>query len=145
MGGQSRRDEKKSGMILVDSSVWVDFLRGEKSVPSKILHHLIESEEDISITEIILTEILQGIKEDRDFQAAKDYLLNFPIFSPQGIETYLKAARIYRECRKRGKTVRKTVDCIIAAICIENDLVLHHNDSDYAQIEACTALKCFHV
>ena len=132
-------------MILVDTSVWVDFLRGEKSVPGEVLHHLIESEEDISITEIVLTEILQGIKEDKDFQTTKDYLLNFPIFLSQGIETSLKAARIYRECRKRGKTVRKTVDCIIAAICIENDLILLHNDSDFAHIEACTALKCFHV
>ena len=145
MDRQSRRDEKKPGMILVDTSVWVDFLRGEKSVPGKVLHHLIENEEDISITEIILTEILQGIKEDKDFQATKDYLLNFSVFLPQGIETYLKAARIYRECRKRGKTVRKTVDCLIAAICMENDLILLHNDSDFDHIEACTALKCFHA
>src|SRR3990172_1969300 len=104
-------------MILVDTSVWVDFLRGKKSAQRHILHRLIEEEEDISITEIILTEIIQGISNDRDFQTIKDYLLEFPIYMPKGIETYLKAAEIYRTCRRKGKTVRKTVDCIIAAIC----------------------------
>jgi predicted nucleic acid-binding protein len=128
-------------MTLVDTSVWVDFLRGEKSIERETLHKLVEAEEDIAITEIILTETLQGIKKDKDFQTTKDYLLEFPIYRPKGIETYLEAVRIYRECRKRGKTVRKTVDCIIAAICIENDLPLLHRDSDFNLIAACTNLK----
>jgi len=132
-------------MILVDTSVWVDFLRGMNSAQRHALHRLIEEDGDISITEIILTEILQGIKRDKDFRALKDYLLAFPIHAPKGVETYLKAAQIYRECRKRGKTVRKTVDCIIAAICIENDLTLFHKDSDFDHIEACTGLKVLKV
>lgn len=130
-------------MILVDTSVWIDFLRGANSQERQTLHRLIEEEEDISITEIILTEILQGIKEDKDFKRVKDYLLEFPIHRPKGTETYLKAAEIYRTCRKKGKTVRKTVDCIIAAICIENDLTLLHKDSDFELIGACTGLKCY--
>ncbi|HHT9133414.1 MAG TPA: type II toxin-antitoxin system VapC family toxin [Candidatus Avalokitesvara rifleensis] len=128
-------------MILVDTSVWVDFLRGANSPQRRTLHRLIEEEEDIAITEIILAEILQGIKEDKDFQIIKDYLLEFPIHRPKGIETYLKAAQIYRDCRKSGKTVRKTVDCIIAAICVENDLTLLHKDSDFDLIARCTGLK----
>lgn len=132
-------------MILVDTSVWVDFLRGEDSSQRRVLHRLIEDEADISITEIIFTEILQGIKNDREFQAIKDYLLEFPIYRPKGIETYLHAARIYRDCRKKGKTVRRTVDCIIAAICIESDLVLLHKDSDFDLIEACTGLQVIEV
>lgn len=130
-------------MILVDTSVWVDFLRDKKSVQRQVLHRLIEEEEDISITEIILTEILQGIRNDRDFQTVKDYLLEFPIYMPKGIETYLKAAEIYRTCKRKGKTVRKTVDCIIAAICIENNLTILHKDSDFDLIEACTTLRCY--
>lgn len=130
-------------MILVDTSVWIDFLRGEDSAERHTLHRLIENEEDISITEIILTEILQGIKEDKKFRAVKNYILEFPIYTPKGVETYLEAARIYRTCRKKGKTVRKTVDCIIAAICIENDLVLFHKDNDFNLIEKCTGLKCY--
>ena len=132
-------------MILVDTSIWIDFLRGVNSPHRRTLHRLIEDEEDISITEIILTEILQGIKEDRDFQMTKEYLLEFPIHRPKGIEIYLNAARIYRDCRKKGKTVRKTVDCIIAAICMENNLTLLHKDSDFELIEACTGLKCCRV
>ena len=132
-------------MILVDTSVWVDFLRGVNSIQRRTLHRLIEDEEDISITEIILAEVLQGIKEDKDFKRVKDYLLEFPIYRPNGIETYLKAAGIYRDCRKRGRTVRKTVDCIIAAICMENDLTLLHKDSGFNHIEACTVLKCYKI
>lgn len=128
-------------MTLVDTSVWIDFLRGVNSPQRRVLHKLIEDEEDIAITEIILTEILQGIKEDKNFKAVKNYLLEFPIHRPKGTETYLKAAQIYRDCRKKGKTVRKTVDCIIAAICIENDLTLLHKDSDFDTIAACVELK----
>jgi predicted nucleic acid-binding protein len=132
-------------MILVDTSVWIDFLKGANSRERYALHRLIEDEEDISITEIILTEILQGIKEDKDFKRVKDYFLEFPIYSPRGIETYLKAAEIYRDCRKKGKTVRKTVDCIIAAICMENGLSLLHKDNDFDIIRACTGLKCYEI
>lgn len=132
-------------MILVDTSVWIDFLRGENSVQRETLHRLIEAEEDIAVTEIIVTEILQGIKSDRDFLTVKEYLLEFPIYSSKGIETYLEAARIYRECRKSGKTVRKTIDCIIAAICLENKLTFLHKDSDFDSIGACTDLKVLKV
>ena len=132
-------------MILVDTSVWIDFLRGVNSVQRRTLHRLIEEEEDISITEIILTEILQGIKLDSDFKTMKDYLMEFPIHRPKGIETYIAAAEIYRDCRRKGKTVRKTVDCIIAAICMENGLTLFHKDSDFARIAACAPLNCYPI
>jgi len=130
-------------MILVDTSVWVDFLKGVNSRERDILHRLIEEDDEVSITEIILTEIHQGIQKEEDYRKVRDYLLAFPIFSPKGTETYLTAAKIYRECRKKGKTVRKTIDCIIAAICIENDLTLLHKDRDFERIESCTGLKCF--
>ncbi|HEB02856.1 MAG TPA: PIN domain nuclease [Nitrospirae bacterium] len=129
-------------MILVDTSVWIDFLNGVDSPHRKVLHRLIDDDEDVAITEIILTEILQGINQDKLYETLKDYLLEFPLYKAKGVETFVEAARIYRECRKKGKTVRKTVDCIIAAICMENDLTLLHKDSDFNHIEACTGLKC---
>jgi len=132
-------------MILVDTSVWIDFFRGDKSAHRETLHRLIEAEEDIAVTEIIVTEILQGIKSDKDFQTTKEYLLEFPVYRPKGIETYLEAARIFRDCRKKGKTVRKTIDCIIAVICLENNLTLLHKDSDFDFIVACTDLKVLKV
>ncbi len=73
----------------------------------------------------------------------KSYLLEFPICKPKGIETYFKAAEIYRDCRKKGKTTRKTVDCVIAAICMENGLTLFHKDRDFDLIEACSGLNVF--
>jgi len=132
-------------MILVDTSVWIDFLTGKDSRQRRILHRLIEDEENICITEIILTEVLQGIRKDRDFRSIRSYLLDFPILSPEGVETYLRAAGIHRECRKKGKTIRKTVDCIIAALCIEHDVTLLHKDADFDRIASCSPLKIVKV
>jgi predicted nucleic acid-binding protein len=128
-------------MILVDTSVWIDFLRGENSAERRMLHDLIEDEKDIAITGIILTEILQGIKQDKPFRATRDYLLEFPFYEPGSSATYVKAAWIHGECRKKGKTIRSTVDCIIAAICLENDLAVLHKDRDYDIIQECVGLK----
>ena len=97
-------------MILIDTSIWIDFLIGENSLERRILHKLIEDEEEISISGIILTEILQGIKEDKKYQITKNYLLEFPMYEPSGINTYTDAARIYRECRNNGKPIRSTID-----------------------------------
>ena len=130
-------------MIVVDTSVWIDFFRGKNSIQRHTLHKLIAEEEDIALTEIILTEILQGIKEDKDYKKIKTYLLEFPVHRPMGLETYLKAAQLFRKCRQKDKTVRNTVDCIISAICIENNQILLHNDSDFDLIESCTGLKCY--
>jgi predicted nucleic acid-binding protein len=132
-------------MTLVDTSIWIDFLRGENSSERRILHKLIEDEEEISITGIILTEILQGIKEDEKYQKTRNYFLEFPMYEPNGITTYINAARIYRECRNNGKTIRSTIDCIIAAICLENDLSILHKDRDYDIIQECVGLKVIKI
>ena len=128
-------------MILVDTSVWIDFLNGAKAAEQRELQRLIEEGEDLALTGIVLTEILQGLRHDRDYERIKAYLLEFPFYEPQGIETYLRAAGIYRTCRKRGKTVRKTVDCLIAALCLENDLALLHHDRDFGRIAECVPLQ----
>lgn len=128
-------------MILVDTSVWIDFLQGKDTVHRHTLHNLIEKEADICLTGLILTEILQGIQNEKDCLEMKSYLLEFPIYEPAGLNTYIEAAGIYRACSKSGKTVRKTIDCLIAAITIENDLILFHNDRDFNSIAECTDLK----
>ncbi len=132
-------------MILADTSVWIDFLNGANSRARHILRGLIEEGEDVSITGIIFTEILQGIKKDRDYKKVRDYIMEFPVYRPKGTETYMKAAEIYRVCRKKGKTVKKPVDCIIASVCVENNLVLLHKDNDFRLIEECAGLKCYKV
>jgi predicted nucleic acid-binding protein len=132
-------------MILVDSSVWIDFLNGENSAPRRLLHRLIEDDGELALTGIILTEVLQGITEERDFRRVQEYLLAFPIYQPQSTKTYLAAARIYRACREKGETVRKTVDCLIAAICLEHNLILLHKDRDFDRIAKCTGLRCYGI
>lgn len=128
-------------MILVDSSVWVDFLNGQSSPERRALHQLINNETKISITEIIITEVLQGIKRDHDFEAVKTLFQKLHIYKPKSTDTYIKAAHIYRNCRSKGKTIRSSVDCLIAAICIENNTPILHKDSDFDMIAACTALR----
>lgn len=121
-------------MILVDTSVWIEFFNASGSKPHLVLHSLIEEEEDIAIADIILTEILQGIKTEENFQTVRRYLLRLPIYSLKGVDSFVEAAQIYRACRKRGRTVRKTIDCLIAAIAVENNLALFHNDKDFQTI-----------
>ncbi len=132
-------------MILVDTSVWIDLLEGADSVHRHAIHRLIADERDVAIADIALTEVLQGIGDEQVFRATKRYLLEFPIYRPNGVDTYVSAAQIYRDCRKSGRTVRSTVNCIIAAICLENDLTLLHRDRDFGAIEACTGLKCYRL
>lgn len=130
-------------MILVDTTVWVDFFRGTDSRVNRALHRLIEDEDDLCLTSLNLTEILQGIRHDAFFEETKRSLLDFPLFEPEGLSTYLHAADIYRTCRQRGKTIRSTIDCLIAVIAIEYKLTLIHNNRDFARIAACTRLRLF--
>ncbi|MFZ5875100.1 MAG: type II toxin-antitoxin system VapC family toxin [Nitrospirota bacterium] len=130
-------------MILVDTTVWVDFFRGANSSVNRIFRELIEREDDLCLTPLNLTEILQGIRHDALYQETKEHLLQFPLFHPEGVSTFLHAAEIYRACRRRGRTIRSTIDCVIAAIAIEHDLMVLHRDRDFVHIAACTRLRLF--
>lgn len=130
-------------MILVDTSVWIDFFDHPASIYAIELKDLIKKDTDICLSEIIFTEILQGIKDDKIFEEIKDYLINFPIFKARGLETYIQAADIYRLCRKKGKSISKTVDALIAVIAIENHLLLFHKDKDFDLISSYTGLKIY--
>lgn len=133
-------------MILVDTSVWIDFFKASGTKYHLTLHYLIEQEEDISLADIILTEILQGIREDRKFRQTEKYLLEFPIYSLKDFNSYVKAAHIYRACRKIGLTIRRPIDCIIARIALENGLFLFHNDRDFDTIaKVIKGLKVYQI
>lgn len=132
-------------MILVDTTIWIDFFSKKLSAYKKELHRLIEEEEDVSLLDITLTEILQGIKEDIDFEKTKEHLLQFPVYRPKGIETFILSAQIYRLCRREGKTIRNVVDCLIAACAIEHNLPLFHNDRDFDLISEVAGLKIYQL
>ncbi len=127
--------------ILVDTSVWIDFFNGIPSQPKILLHDLLHSEEAICISDYILTETLQGFKDDKEFETAKTHLLKFPVYSLKSPESYIHAAELYRTCRKKGLTIRKTADCLIAQTAIEHKLFLLHNDSDFEQIASICELR----
>lgn len=130
-------------MILVDSSIWIDFFKGSNTDPVQILERLLQEEEDLSLSDYILTEVLQGFKNDTDFERVRKYFLLFPIYSPSSPDSYIQAARIYRLCRQRGITIRNTVDCLIAQTALENDLVLLHDDSDFDRLAEVAPLAIY--
>ena len=131
--------------MLVDTSVWIDFLNGRKTTHRKFLHDVLESDEDICLSEIILMEILQGIREDKLHREIKNYLLAFTVLNSIPVESYIHASNIYRMCRKKGLTIRKAADCLISAVAIENNVHLFHNDSDFNKIAKFTDLKIIKI
>lgn len=108
------------------------FNKNENSTVRKI-EDLIINSEDICICGIVITEILQGIKSDSQYNRVYEILEDL-IYLVTTKNTYHIAAKIYRDCRKKVYTIRKTVDCLIAAICIQNSLFILHNDKDFDNI-----------
>ena len=105
---------------------------------------MIEDDEDLCICGVILTEVLQGIRSDADFRKTKDYL-GFLILMPMRPTTFELSASLYRSLRKKGITIRKPIDCMIASVAIEHDLPLLHNDRDFDQIAKHSKLKLMKV
>jgi len=117
-------------MILVDSSVWIDFFRGTATPQSDRLDSLLGSEL-IATGDLILTEVLQGFDSDRDFNQARKILTSLPIVNLGGRAIAIRAARNFRLLRTLGISVRKTIDTVIATSCIENRLRLLYSDRDF--------------
>ena len=117
-------------MILVDSSVWIDFFNGRESRETDLLTRLLRRR--VLLTgDLILAEVLQGFRQDRDMEAARHALLGLPYADMLGQEVALTSAQNYRLLRRWGVTARKTVDVIIATFCIRYGHVLLHGDRDF--------------
>ena len=127
-------------MVLVDTTVWIDFLSARSCSHVNTLEDLILNREDLCLCGIVLTEVVQGIREDSEFRRTRDSLANL-VFLPMGYSIFLRSAEIYRTLRKKGITIKKPVDCMIAAVAIENDIPLLHNDKDFVPIEKHLGLK----
>ncbi len=117
-------------MILVDSSVWIDYFRGATTPQAELLDALL-GRKPLAVGDLILTEVLQGFQSDRDFNQAKRLLLSFEIVQIVDSNTAIRAARNYRTLRALGITVRKTIDTLIATHCIQDGLTLLHSDRDF--------------
>ena len=117
-------------MIFVDSSVWVDYFNGIETQETAKLDSILGST-PICIGDIVLTEVLQGFRNDKDFDTAEALLSTLNIINVLDTHIALKSAANFRALRKKGVTVRKTIDVIIATYCIENDMPLLYSDKDF--------------
>ena len=127
-------------MILVDSSVWIDYFNGNNSWQTDLLDNVL-SKVPIIIGDLIFTEVLQGFKSNKDYESAKAYLGDLPFRQMGGYNVAVQSAQNYRRLRKAGITVRKTIDVIIATFCIIEELTLLHDDRDFNPIVSYFPLK----
>jgi hypothetical protein len=120
---------------LVDTSVWIDFFKNHQPPAVEKFYQLLDSKQNYGITELIYQEVIQGALNEKDFTNLADYLISQTLFYPKHHpETYKQAAYLYFTCRRRGITIRSTIDCVITQIAIEHELILLHNDNDFIQL-----------
>jgi len=128
-------------VILVDSSVWIDYFRGTPTPQANRLDGLLGSE-PLAIGDLILTEVLQGFATEREFNDARRVLLSLDMVVLGGVDVAVEAARNYRKLRNLGVTVRKTIDTVIATRCILSGHMLLHSDRDFDAFEQHLGLRC---
>ena len=122
-------------MILVDTSVLINFFRGRETPGTKYLETLISKQQPFCINEFIYQELLQGSKDEKEFSTLKSYLSEIPLYSLKlGIQSYENAASLNFRCRRKGFTIRSTIDLLIAETAIENNIPLLHDDEDFVNM-----------
>jgi predicted nucleic acid-binding protein len=130
-------------VIIVDTTVWVDYLRGSRNPETEWL----EREADrrrLGLTDLALCEVLQGVRSEQEFGWVRTELQRFKLFETGGEALVVEAARNYRTLRDQGLTVRKTIDCLIATFCMANGHALLHRDRDFDAFEKILGLAVIH-
>src|SRR4051812_19381307 len=127
-------------MTLADSTVWIDYFRGLVTWQTDRLDALLATE-PVAVADVILTEVLQGFRDDDEYRSAKATLSALPFFSVGGYARAVAAADNSRLLRKRGITIRKTIDVLIATLCLDHDFELLHNDRDFEPMETELGLR----
>ena len=128
-------------MIVVDTSVWIEFLRGSDQPQALRLEQLIDASAPVALTDVVMTELLQGVPSDDEAELLEARLLAFPMLKLERVEDFALAASLYRQARGAGVTIRKTLDCLIAAPCVRARAPLLHADADFDRLAGCTALE----
>jgi predicted nucleic acid-binding protein len=131
-------------MIIIDTTIWIDFFAGCPEPHVSYLEELLRNDEDICICGVILTEILQGIRDNNQFKKTAAYLKNL-LFLPMNYDTFIQSAEIFRSLRKKGTTIRKPIDCMIAAVALDHNVPLFHNDRGFDYIEKYIGLKTVNI
>ncbi|XWK88319.1 MAG: PIN domain nuclease [Phormidium sp.] len=127
-------------MFLIDTSVWIDVLRNRTGAVRQSLEAIINNE-SIFLNRFTQMELLQGCRDDREWTLLETYLQDQDYIEPT-FNTWVAAARIYYDLQRQGLTVRSTIDCCIAQLAIENQLILIHNDRDFETIQRVRSLNC---
>ena len=130
-------------MIVVDTSVWIDFLGDRRTRQAVRCAELIENGEPVALTDVILTEVLQGLRSEEEAQLVERHLRAFPVLRLEQLDDFAVAAGLYRAARAAGVTIRSTIDCLIAAPCVRTGAPLLHADSDFDRLATCTPLRIF--
>jgi predicted nucleic acid-binding protein len=131
-------------MVIVDTTVWIDYLRGTENPEANWLVWQLR-QQSMGLTDLILCEVLQGIRDPRTLGQVRDDLLQFHVFQAGGTELAILAAQNYQILRARGHTVRKTIDCLIATFCLEAGHELLHRDRDFDVFEKELGLRVVHA
>ncbi len=131
-------------MILVDSSVLIEFLKGLPTAAGSKFEAVLRQGLPFGINSFIFQEVLQGAASAKEFALLNEYLSTQRFYHlKDSVTSYVEAARIYMKCRKKGITIRSTIDCLIAQTVIEHDLFLLHNDNDFTVMAKVIPLKFF--
>lgn len=128
-------------MIVVDTSVWIDVLNEVDASRARQCVELIEAGEPVALTDVILTEVLQGLRSERESRLVERHLRAFPILRLEDLDDFVLAATLYRSARRAGLTIRKTLVCLIAAPCVRTGAPLLHADEDFDRLAMCTPLR----
>ena len=131
-------------MILVDSSVLIDFLEGRENVPVDRFVEVLDRDIPFGISPLTVLEVLQGAATEKDFAILREYLGSQTVYDLEGgLDSYAGAAKIFFDLRKKGMSARSSMDSLIAQTAIEHDLFLLHNDSDFDRIAKVSSLKIY--
>lgn len=130
-------------MVIVDTTVWIDYLGGLATAETEWLDDRL-GKQPVGLVDIILCEILQGIRDDADFATIRQHFAQFEVFETGGIALAIASAQNYRRLRKQGHTIRKTIDCLIATFCMEHGHSLLHRGRDFNAFETYLGLRVIH-
>ena len=130
-------------MIVVDTSVWIDFFRDAKTAHVDALAGLIAGDAPIAITDVVLAELLQGARHDRDAARIERLLAPHGLFELRGADDARRAASMYRAARAAGHTIRRTLDCLIASVCVREDVAIMHADADFDRLALTSNLRIY--
>jgi predicted nucleic acid-binding protein len=121
-------------LIVVDTTVWIDFFNGRNEPHVAHLAALIDDDAGIALTDVTLAEVLQGIRDESQVRLVDQRLCAFDVLRLESLDDFRRAAHLYRTARRHGVSVRRTLDCLIASLCVREQLPIMHNDADFDRL-----------